>query len=238
MAADFVVSRGWRRLPSRRCRTRRLLVLLLLAAAGCAINPKPARREWSGFLHDYSRLRLGEPGDLPFVYRNPKTQWTSYDKVLVEPIALWRSGKHSLDPIPEDDLLLLVSHFARAVRTRLGSGFKLVDKAEPGTLRLRLALTEARTSDPVIDKRTVTPEHEVSFRGTGPLGKELAAFIDAAVIEGEIRDAVTGELLGQGIDRRASGSMPPLPTWEALDWVLAFWADGVFTRLESRTHHP
>lgn len=200
-AAKASVLRYERRLRSA---TRWLLVLLLLAAAGCALNPKPAVCEWSGFLHDYSRLQLGEPGDLPFVYRNPKAQWTSYDKVLIEPIALWRSGEHSLDPIPEDDLLLLVAHFERAVRARLGSALMLVDEAQPGTLRLRLAITEASASDPVIDMRTVTPEHEAYIRGTGPLGKELAAFIDAAVIEGEIRDAVTGELLAQGIDRRGA----------------------------------
>lgn len=195
----------------------------------------PALREWSGFLDDYSRLRLGDVGDLPFVYRNPKANWTAYDKVLIEPIALWRSGKHSLDPIPEADLLHLVAHFERALRSRLGTGFQLVTEPSPGTLRLRLAITEARASDPVIDVLTATPEDDARGGDTGPLGAELAAFIDAAVIEGEIRDAVSGELLAQGLDRRQAGAPPRLPTWEALDRALAFWADSTCARLEART---
>jgi hypothetical protein len=208
---------------------------MVLAAAGCMRSSQPPGREWSGFLDDYSRINLGDQGDLPFVYRNPNAKWTTYDKVLIEPIALWRSGKHSLDPIPDADLLHLIAHFERAVRMRLGAGFKLVDEPEPGTLRLRLALTEARASDPVIDVLTATPENEARTGGTGPLSKELAAFVDAAVIEGEIRDAVTGELLAQGLDRRQAGAPPRLPTWEALDRALSFWADRTCGRLEART---
>lgn len=193
------------------------------------------RHDWSGFLDDYSRLRLGEVGDLPLVYRNASAPWTSYDKVLLEPITLWRSGRDSLAPIPEQDLLRLVVHFERAVRTRLGAGFRVVSEPGPNTLRLRLAITEARASDPVVDVLTATPEDADVAGGTGPLGAELAAFIDAAAIEGELRDAATGELLAQGVDRRQAGAPPRLPTWEAVDRALAFWADRTCSRLEART---
>ncbi len=87
-----------------------------------------------------------------------------------------------------------------------------------------------------VDVLTPTPAAAPKNGKTGPLGKELSAFIEAAVIEGEVRDAMTGELLAQGIDRRASGAPPPLPTWEALDRGLAFWADGTFAGLEARAH--
>ncbi len=222
--------------PSPRSARGVSLSLLLLLAVGCASYARPAVREWSGFLHDYSRLRLGGPGELPFVYRNPNARWTSYDKVLIEPIALWRSGTRSLSPIADDDLRHLVAHFERAVRRRLGAGFQLVDAPQPGTLRLRLAITDARASNGVVDVLTPRPVDEPTNEKTGPLGRELSAFIEAAVIEGEVRDAMTGELLAQGIDRRASGAPPPLPTWEALDRGLAFWADGTFTGLETRAH--
>jgi hypothetical protein len=212
-----------------------MAMLMVMLANGCVRTSPSPRHDWSGFLDDYSRLRIGEVGDLPLVYRNASAHWTSYDKVLIEPITLWRSGRDSLAPIPEQDLLRLVVHFERAVRSRLGAGFRLVTEPAPGTLRLRLAITEARASDPVVDVLTATPEDEEAIGGTGPIGTELAAFIDAAAIEGEIRDAVTGELLAQGIDRRRAGAPPRLPTWEALDRSLAFWADRTCARLEART---
>jgi hypothetical protein len=210
-----------------------LVVVVVLAMHGCIRTPPPGPRDWSGFLDDYSHLRLGESGDLPFVYRNPNAQWTGYDAVLIEPVALWRSGKHALDPIPEADLLHLVAHFERAIRTRLGKGFRVVREPGPRTLRLRLAITEARATDRAVDVLTATPEDDAPV--TGPLSPELAKFIDAAAIEGEIRDAVSGDVLAQGIDMRRKGAPTAIATWEALDRALAFWADKACGRLEART---
>lgn len=187
----------------------------------------------SGFLEDYSLLRPGGAGELPFVYRNPDARWTAYHKVILEPVTLWRSGAHSLDPISEQDLLRLVSDFEAALRQRLGDGFEIAEEPSPGTLRLRLAITEARASDPVLDVLTSTGETGPD-RVDGTLAPELRQFIDAASIEGEIRDAETDALLAQGLDRRRKDA-PPIVTWAELDRALAFWVDRTCSRLETRT---
>ena len=187
----------------------------------------------SGFLDDYSLLRPGGAGELSLVYRNPEASWTTYRKLILEPVTLWRSGAHSLDPISEEDLLRLVSDFERALRRRLGDGFELTDEASPGTLRLRIAVTAARASDPVLDVLTATADGDARTGG-GALASELRAFIDQASIEGEIRDANTNALLAQGIDRRRRDA-PPLSTWADLDRAIAFWVDRMCARLESRT---
>src|SRR5438067_13480491 len=120
------------------------ILLLLAAVTGCTSARSPVRREVSGFLDDYSTLREGGPGEVALVYRNPQADWKSYDKVLLEPVTLWRSGRKSLDAVPEEDLLRLVDDLESAVRRRLGEGFGLVENAGPGAMRIRLALTEAR----------------------------------------------------------------------------------------------
>ena len=84
------------------------ILLLLAAVTGCTSARSPVRREVSGFLDDYSTLREGGPGEVALVYRNPQADWKSYDKVLLEPVTLWRSGRQSLDAVPEEDLLRLV----------------------------------------------------------------------------------------------------------------------------------
>jgi hypothetical protein len=78
------------------------------------------------------------------------------------------------------------------------------------------------------------PENAGVPSDQGPIGSELRRFINAAAIEGEIRDAATDELLAQGIDRRRPGA-PPIATWADLDRAFAFWADRVCSRLEART---
>src|SRR6266566_6625967 len=95
---------------------RRVTSLILLVVAGCVSPRSPARPEVSGFLDDYSLLRPGAAGEVALVYRNPHADWTSYDKVLLEPVTLWRSGRKSLDAVPEEDLLRLVDDLESAVR--------------------------------------------------------------------------------------------------------------------------
>ena len=213
---------------------RNLLGLALLLVTACTARPKPQSADFSGFLDDYSLLRQGGAGEVALVYRNPDAHWSSYDKVLLEPVTLWRSGRKSLDAVPEGDLLRLVDDLEGAVRRRLGAGFALVDDPGPGVMRVRLAITEARASDPVLD---VLRAHAGSDAtpGTGPLDPETRRFIESAQIEGEIRDAHTDQLLAAGVDRRRREGAPPVDTWAEVDRALDFWADRVCARLESRT---
>ena len=213
---------------------RRSLLAVTLVAAACATRRPSPPADVSGFLDDYSLLRRGGKGDVALVYRNPDAHWTSYDKVLLEPVTLWRSGRKSLDPVPEKDLLHLVADLEGAVRRRLGAGFTLVDEAKPGTMRIRLAITEARASDPVLDVLRARGDGDVTA-GSGPLDPETRRFIESAQIEGEIRDAVTNQLLAAGVDRRRREGALPIDTWADVDRALGFWAERVCARLEART---
>jgi hypothetical protein len=211
-----------------------LAALLLLLACGCGVRrvTQPSS-EMSGFLDDYSLLREGAPGEVALVYRNPKADWARYDEVLLEPVTLWRSGRNSLAPVPEDDLLHLVGAFESALRQQLGAGFRLTDQPGPGVMRIRLAITEARASDPIID---VLRARSASLPppATGPIDPELRRFIEAAAIEGEIRDSQTDELLAAGVDRRRKDA-PPIDTWAAIEHALDAWAARLCARLERRT---
>jgi hypothetical protein len=211
-----------------------LLALALLFAAACAARRMHEPTGASGFLDDYSILRPGGPDEVALVYRDPDAAWGSYDKVMFEPVTLWRSGAKSLDPVPERDLLRLIADLEGAVRRRLGDGFELVDQARPGVLRIRLAITDARASDPVLDVLRGRDAGDVT-PGSGPVDPETRRFIEGAQIEGEIRDAVTDRLLAAGVDRRRREGALPIDTWAEVDRALAFWAERVCARLEART---
>ncbi|TMB43137.1 MAG: DUF3313 domain-containing protein [Deltaproteobacteria bacterium] len=221
--------------PTAMRRSRVLAVTLLLVAACARRTRQPAAL--SGFLDDYSLLRKGGPGDVALVYRDPDAHWTSYDKVLFEPVTLWRSGRKSLDPVPEGDLLRLIADLEGAVRRHLGDGFELVEEPQPGAMRIRLAITEARASDPVLDVLRARGDGDVTA-GSGPLHPETRRFIESAEIEGEIRDARTNQLLAAGVDRRRPEGALPIDTWADVHRALDFWAARVCARLEARTGRP
>src|SRR5262245_654005 len=212
-----------------------LVVALLVLLGACAHRRAAPPPETSGFLDDYALLRPGGPNDLYLVYHNPTTDWRSYDKVLLEPVTLWRSGRKSLEPVPREDLLRLVTDFQAAVRTRLGEDFRFVDQPGPGVMRIRLAITDARADDAVLDILTATRgTGNPDPAGTGPLHPETRRFLESAGIEGEIRDASTNVLLAEGVAHRRDGA-PALETWGDVNRALAFWVDRVCARLESRT---
>ena len=209
-------------------RRSRVFAITLLFAAACAVHRARQPADVSGFLDDYSLLRPGGPGEVALVYRNPEVHWTSYDKVLLEPVTLWRSGRQSLDAVPEGDLLRLVADLEGAIRRRLGDGFELVDQAQSGVMRIRLAITETRASDPILDVLRARGDVDVT-PGSGPLHPETRRFI-----------ARTNQLLAAGVDRRRREGALPIDTWADVDRALDFWADRVCGRLEARTggHGP
>lgn len=218
-------------------RSRAGAVLLLAALLGCAARRPAQPPDMSGFLDDYSQLRPGGAGEASLVYLNPKANWRAYDAVLVEPVSLWRSGRKSLDPVPQEDLLRLAADFEAAVLRRLGEGFRIVEQPGPGVMRIRLAITEARAADPILDILTARGGAPGAHPGgAGPLAPETRRFVEGAEIEGEIRDAQTGEILAQGIDRRRVGPLAAaIDTWADIDGIFARWADRVCSRLEQRT---
>ena len=209
--------------------------LLVLLSGGCTHRRPGPSTEVSGFLDDYTLLRKGGPDELWRSYRNPKADWNAYHTVLLEPVTLWRSGRKSLDPIPKEDLLRLVTDFQTAVRTALGEDFHIVDRAGPGVMRIRLGITDARAADAVLDvlsaRRGTDRAHAAD---AGPLHPETRRFLESAVIEGEIRDAQTNTLLSEGIDRRRPGAPAPA-TWADVDTAFARWAARACARLEVRT---
>jgi hypothetical protein len=214
--------------------SRLLAVALLFAVACTARTPRSApSTDNSGFLDDYSLLRPGPEGGFALVYRSPKADWGKYDKVLLEPVTLWRSGRNALDPVPEPDLLRLIADLQSVVRRRLDTTFRMTDETGPRTLRVRLAITEARETDPVLDVLRGHGRDDVT-KGMGPLHEETERFIAHAEIEGEIRDGATNELLAAGVDRRRAGA-PPIATWGDLDRALEQWAKRVFAPLALRT---
>jgi Protein of unknown function (DUF3313) len=210
-----------------------VLTVAFLVLAACAGRRARQPADASGFLDDYSSLRRGGPDEVALVYRDPDVDWTAYHRVLFEPVTLWRSGRKSLDAVPEGDLLRLIADLEGAVRRRLGTDFELVDAPAPGAMRIRLAITEARASDPILDVLRGRGEGGVT-QGGGPLHPETKRFIESAHIEGEIRDASTDRLLAAGVDRRRREGALPIDTWAEVDRALDFWAARVCARLEAR----
>lgn len=73
---------------------------IVMSGAGCArtgsssehsviqkaIGSEPAPPPTSGFLKDYSQLKLGGQGKPSLAYVDSNAQWTNYGKILIDPV--------------------------------------------------------------------------------------------------------------------------------------------------------
>jgi hypothetical protein len=216
-----------------------LALLLALGVTGCAHRapkrpaapPQIPLADTSGFLDDYSLLAPGGPDQPTWVYRDPAAPWRAYTRVVFEPVTIWRSGQTSLQEIPQSDLERLSFELHRSVRLALARHFDVVEDGEPGpgTVRVRLGLTQARQADALLDIFTWAVPPPGDLPATEKLSRATRDFAMQAAIEGEISDATSGRLLAAGVDHRRGAE---LRTWGDVRAAADRWAAWLSDRIE------
>ncbi len=201
-----------------------------MALAGCETEATTSVGDSvrsSGFLSDYSMLRRGDESEAISVYWNDQVDFSVYTKMLIEPVTIWANPDTELSEVPAEERQELANTFHAALQEALSEDFEIVQVPGPNTIRVRVALTEAVVSSPVLDTiSTYIPQARlVSTILT--LGSDTKAFVGSARTEGEARDALSGVLLAAGIDQRAGNKRlgdNTLDSWGDVKKVFEAWA--------------
>ena len=172
-----------------------------------------------------SNLKEGKKNQAGRVYRNPAVDWASYNKVMVDPVQIWKD-KGTKDVEPED-LQLLANDLWSKIREEMGKDYQIVEAKGPQVLHIQAAITEAEASNPVMDTlSSIIPQARLLTGMKGIVAGGKPGFVGAASIEMKITDGQTGKLLAAGIDRRAgtksiSGSTNE---WGDVEDAYRYWA--------------
>jgi hypothetical protein len=192
----------------------------------------------SGFLGDYSNLRKGKENEASLVYWNQQVDMHQYSKIIIDPITIWLGGEGDLRDISPQERQALANEFHAAVVEKVGQHFEIVDTAGPGTMRLRIALTDAAASNATLDTiSTYVPQARL-LSSIVTMGSDTGAFVGEATAEAEIRDAITGTLLVAAVDRRAGTKSlgdDTLDSWGDVRAAFDFWANRISSRLKEKT---
>lgn len=206
---------------------------ILLFLFGCSATRHARSVEKTGFLDDYSILREGKDDEALLVYRNPKVIWTSYSKVLVEPVTVWLGKDSQLQDVSPEDRQRMANDLWSKLIEVLEKDYQIVQQPGPKTLRIQAALTEAEESTLGLDTvSSVIPQmralSEAKYLVTGTAG-----FVGKASAEAKITDAQTDELLMAGVDRRAGSKSikGSLNTWNDVEEANLYWAYQLSYRL-------
>ncbi len=211
----------------------RRLVALLLVVCACASGGPDRRDTASGFLRDYAGLREVRGARTSLVFIEPGARFSHYGRVILDPVTLWRADGPGRRDTPWAQLQHLADYLETGLRDQLGQVFELVDRPGHDTLRVRVAISEARRSwilrDVVSRRRPPAP----SFDDRTELATGTRDFVDAAAIEVEVLDSVSDRRMLAAVDERAGrrslrGSSD---TWSDVHEALDYWADVLRTRL-------
>jgi hypothetical protein len=180
----------------------------------------------SGFLSDYARLAPVPGGDGIKCWRQAGIDWRGYDKVLIArmQVTLKPGQVRSIDP---SDLKTLLDYFHHALAADLARTFTVVDKAGPGVVVLRVALTDltpTRVTDSLIG--TAAPYGFVAEIGSGAatgLPAGATPYLGETGIEMQARDGTTSTVIAECEDtevgRKYAADLNGSASGAATAWV-------------------
>jgi hypothetical protein len=182
-------------------RVERLGVLALCAAlTGCAsVAPVPYSEVAS------SSYLAPNPSDtsgrIPYRY-STTVDWRSYNKIIIEPIVIYRGPDQQFGDMSEADKTSLASYMQTRFAEKLGSRFTLANQRAPNTLRVRLTLTGAANTTPVLGTMSRFDIGGLVYNGVQAARDGEGSMTGSVIYAVEIFDAATSRLLSAFVSKQ------------------------------------
>lgn len=187
---------------------------LMLIQCGC--GSEGAAR--TGFLTDYSRLRIESSTSLRYMNDRALAKYSSFivDRVQVH----FHSGSKSKGKLTQQQIGDLTSYMhANIVVAVKNSGNKVVYQPAPGVARIRVALTDIEKTNAV----NILPQASLLGAGLGGVS-----------MEAEIIDSMTGEQIGAVVESQKGSRIPfsNLGEWTTAKKIMDDWGKRLQQRLQ------
>ena len=222
----------------------RLAAIGMGSAALIATSPALAQTEDHApvALQSAGRMAQDKPGTESWTYAQPKSVFTKYRTVIVEPTVVYNGPDAQFDgSIDQADRQKVAGIVTDELRSELAKSFPTPARAQADTLRIRVTLLGAeKTTGGVATATRVTP---VGF-GLSALKSALGkggSMTGSLLFAVELYDARSNELLLAAVRRRHPDPLDVPATISTTDTIKAVareFADGARKRLEDLTELP
>jgi hypothetical protein len=210
--------------------------VLVLLVTGCSTTQQATVRDEPricAFLGEVCHeLQPGAPGEGGLRWVNPRSDPTQYNKVIVEVVGFFGTDVSKVPPAEQERLTAL---FQQALTAALAAKYQVVDQSAPGTVQLQVAILDAEAATPGLRSISmVIPQ--ARLLGTGYYAASgRYPFVGGGQAACMATDAVTGQVLGAGVDRRVGGGALQTAAqwqWGDAENAIKAWAqqltDGIY----------
>jgi hypothetical protein len=214
------------------------VVFGLLLLASCASMGKDATGDVAptkaGFLEGYyENLCPGPEEGAKMRWLKPGVDFGQYDRVMVDSVIFYLSDESEHKGIDGNEMKELTDTFNQEIVSALKDKYPIVSEPGPDVLRIRIAITEIKQSNPGLS--TVTSVIPIglgvslvkkgatgSYTGSGETGVEVM-----------VLDSMTNEVIGAAQDERTAGFSERFSKWGSAKEEFKFWAERLVFFMES-----
>ncbi len=184
-------------------------------ACGSLGEVRAQSKRYSGFLGDYSKLKRSRQLKGAMSYENPSKNIGQYNKFIIDPVVVHFAPNAKGIGVDPFKVQQVAAYFHRELWQALSIRYQVVNTPGPGVLRLRAAMTDIKTTVPLMNIHPAT--------------KLLGLGLGGASMEWEAVDSQTGERVLAVVDVRR-GAFNPLPSGAGFNEVghakevMRYWA--------------
>jgi hypothetical protein len=196
------------------------VAIFLASSAAVAVADEQKN---SGFLKDYSLLQQQQDSAGAPVQRyiNPKLASGTYKKILIEPVVYYPEAQPS-EKVDAATLAQIKSYLTEQLRQRVGGKIPVVDEPAADVVRMRVAIAGVAAQKPGLKPYELVP---IGFLVSRMKTQKLDSVVN---VEAELRDSVSGELLGevvkQGVGNQVDASPDAKLNFSDVQPILDGWA--------------
>ena len=153
----------------------------------------------AGFLPNPSLLQPGGAGRADLVCRSSTANFASYNKIILEPVAIWAAPNFTLNTVPVEQRQAAANTFYSDLYRALSRRCQMVTSPSPGTMRMRFVLIDAKIPNAAVNTVATYMPYASTAYGLASLAfnNGVGYFADTATAEGYATDATNGGLSGK-----------------------------------------
>lgn len=133
--------------------------------------------------------------------------WLKYERVFIEPVEIYRGPDQQFGDMSEQDKTELATYMRHQFAETLRERFIIVNSPAPDTLRLKLTLTGAATSTPVLSTLSRFDISGGIYNGVQAISGGEGLLTGSVLYATEIYDATTAQLLAASVTKQYPNAM-------------------------------